>query len=113
MSVTTYIRLTIIEREHIRAGEIAVHLDLSGITFPTCLEYVLEKTANMSPTLMPERGGGSWQNSVDETADADGDDQFLLGDPICIHPRMKPGTMKGIQVTIVPQTNYLDYLLTD
>jgi hypothetical protein len=35
MSVATYIRLTIIERERIRAGEIAVRLDLLGITFPT------------------------------------------------------------------------------
>jgi hypothetical protein len=30
MSVATYIRLTIIERERIRAGKIAVHSDLSG-----------------------------------------------------------------------------------
>ena len=38
-----------------------------------CLEYVLEKAANMSPNLTPEKGGGR-QDGVDKTADADGDD---------------------------------------
>jgi len=50
-----------------------------------CLEYVLEMTANMSPTLTPEKGGGR-QDGVDETADADGDDQFLLSDHDYLHP---------------------------
>ena len=50
-----------------------------------CLEYVLEKTASMSPTLSPERGGGR-PAGVDETADADGDDQFLLSDQDYLHP---------------------------
>jgi len=35
-----------------------------------CLQYVLEKTANMSPNLTPERNGGQ-KSGVNETADAD------------------------------------------
>ena len=50
-----------------------------------CLEYVLEKTANMSPDLTLEKGGGR-QDGVDKTADADGDDQFLLSDHDYLHP---------------------------
>ena len=50
-----------------------------------CLEYVLEKTANMSPTLTPGKGGGR-QSGVDETSDADGDDEFLLSDRDYLHP---------------------------
>jgi len=50
-----------------------------------CLEYILEKTANMSPTLTPEKGGGR-QDGVDETAGADGDELFLLSDQGFLHP---------------------------
>jgi len=50
-----------------------------------CLEYILEKTANMSPTLTPGRGG-SRQDGVNETAGVDGDVQLLLGDQDYLHP---------------------------
>jgi len=50
-----------------------------------CLEYVLEKTANMSPNLTPERNGGR-QGGVDETVDADADDPILLDDNEFLHP---------------------------
>lgn len=39
----------------------------------------------MSPDLTLEKGGGR-QDGVDKTADADGDDQFLLSDHDYLHP---------------------------
>jgi len=50
-----------------------------------CLEYVLEKTANVNPNLTQERNGGR-QSGVDETADVDADDPILLDDNDFLHP---------------------------
>jgi hypothetical protein len=64
-----------------------------------CLEYVLEKTANMSPNLVLERNNGCERKSgVEETADADADtdDPIVLDDNDFLIPptRKKMKTMK-------------------
>ena len=59
-----------------------------------CLDYVLEKTVNMSPTLMPEKGS-RWQDGVNETVDTDGDNQFLLSDNDFLHPPEEAGDDEG------------------
>jgi len=74
-----------------------------------CLGYVLEKTASMSP----ESGGGR-QDGVDQSADADGDDQFLLSDLDYFHlPEDEAGDDEGDTSDNSTSTNCLDYSLTD
>ena len=55
-----------------------------------CLRYILQKTANMNPTVTPEKHG-SQRSGSEEIVDADGDDPFRLNDNSFMHGPSEEG----------------------